>query len=66
MHSAQFQWKVLVQLGANISSLRDERLPKGPRFACESLDADTANGSAFSNWPTTRWNNALLRSSAWH
>jgi len=47
MHSAQFQWKVLVQLGANISSLRDERLPKGPRFACESLDADTANGSAF-------------------
>jgi hypothetical protein len=27
------------------SSLRDERLPKGPRFACESLDADTGIGS---------------------
>jgi hypothetical protein len=27
------------------SSLRDERLPKGPRFACESLDADTGVGS---------------------
>ena len=28
---------------------RDERLPKGPRFASESLDADTASGSVFSN-----------------
>src|SRR5579864_9037465 len=27
------------------SSLRDERLPKGPRFASESLDADTVVGS---------------------
>ena len=27
------------------------RLPKGPRFANESLDADTRCGSAFS-WPT--------------
>jgi signal transduction histidine kinase/HAMP domain-containing protein len=27
------------------SSLRDERLPKGPRFASESLDADTGSGS---------------------
>jgi hypothetical protein len=25
----------------------DERLPEGPRFASESLDADTASGSAF-------------------
>ena len=41
--------KVLVQFRANISSLRDERLPKGPRFASESLDADTASGSVFSN-----------------
>jgi hypothetical protein len=24
-----------------VSSLRDERLPKGPRFANESLNADT-------------------------
>jgi hypothetical protein len=32
-----------------ISSLRDERLPKGPRFAHESLDADTGSGSVFSN-----------------
>jgi 4-amino-4-deoxy-L-arabinose transferase-like glycosyltransferase len=27
------------------SSLRDERLPEGPRFASESLDADTHSGS---------------------
>ena len=33
------------------SSLRDERLPKGPRFACESLDADTASGSGFQTEP---------------
>src|SRR5262249_23506878 len=33
----------------------DERLPKGPRFASESLDADTANGPVFSNWPTTEF-----------
>ena len=26
---------------------RDERLPKGPRFASESLDAHTASGSFF-------------------
>jgi hypothetical protein len=25
----------------------DERLPKGPRFASKSLDADTASGSFF-------------------
>jgi hypothetical protein len=31
----------------------DERLPKGPRFANESLDADTASGPVFSNWTTT-------------
>jgi hypothetical protein len=31
------------------SSLRDERLPNGPRFACESLDADTGVGSVLSN-----------------
>jgi hypothetical protein len=37
----------LVQFGANISSLRDERLPKGPRFASESLDGDTAIGPDF-------------------
>jgi len=35
------------QFGANISSLRDKRLPKGPRFASESLDADTASGPVF-------------------
>jgi len=34
--------EVQVQFGANISLLRNERLPKGPRFASESLDADTA------------------------
>ena len=28
------------------SSLRDERLPKGPRFASESLHADTGSGSS--------------------
>src|SRR5262249_40564650 len=28
------------------SSLRDERLPEGPRFASESLDADTGSRSA--------------------
>jgi hypothetical protein len=31
------------------SSLRDERLLKGPRFASESRNADTASGSVFSN-----------------
>jgi hypothetical protein len=30
-----------------IHRFRDERLPKGPRFASESLDADTASGSVF-------------------
>jgi len=25
--------------------LRDERLPKGPQFASESLDADTGSGT---------------------
>src|SRR5262245_8346577 len=34
-----------------VSSLRDERLPKGPRFASESLDADTASGSGFQTEP---------------
>jgi 4-amino-4-deoxy-L-arabinose transferase-like glycosyltransferase len=29
------------------SSLRDERLPKGPQFASESLDADTRSESVF-------------------
>jgi|ERR1041385_130274 hypothetical protein len=29
------------------SSLRDDRLPKGPRSASESLDADTGSGSVF-------------------
>src|SRR5450432_4788042 len=38
-------------LAANISSLRDERLPKGTRFARESLDADTATGPAFQAGP---------------
>ena len=31
------------------SSLRDERLPKSPGFACESLDAGTVAGSVLSN-----------------
>ena len=33
------------------SSLRDERLPKGPRFASEPLDADTGVGSVFQTAP---------------
>jgi hypothetical protein len=33
------------------SSLRDERLPKGPRFASESLDADTVVGSVLQTEP---------------
>ncbi len=33
------------------SSLRDERLPKGPRFASESLDADTGAGSVLQTEP---------------
>ncbi|HET8887882.1 MAG TPA: hypothetical protein VFQ41_03190 [Candidatus Angelobacter sp.] len=33
------------------SSLRDERPPKGPRFACESLDADTGVGSVLQTEP---------------
>src|ERR1041385_3889479 len=33
------------------SSLRNERLPKGPRSASESLDADTGNGSVFQTAP---------------
>jgi hypothetical protein len=33
------------------SSLRDERLPKGPRFASESLDADTGSGTVFQTDP---------------
>jgi hypothetical protein len=28
-----------------IHRLRDERLPKGPQFASESLDADTGSGT---------------------
>src|SRR6516225_4692367 len=31
--------------------LRDERLPKGPQFASELLDADTANGAVFQTAP---------------
>src|SRR5438105_1426393 len=31
-----------------IHRYRDERLPKGPRFASESLDADTGSGSVSS------------------
>jgi hypothetical protein len=38
------------EIGA-ISSLRDERLPKDPRFASESLDADTAVGSVLQTEP---------------
>jgi len=38
---------VVVQLAVSIHRLRDEHLPKGPRFASESLDADTASGSVF-------------------
>jgi hypothetical protein len=34
-------------LAANISSLRDERLPKGTRFARESLDAVQLLGQLF-------------------
>src|ERR1043166_3431887 len=34
-------------LWARNSSLRDERLPKGPRFASKSLDAYIHNGSVF-------------------
>src|SRR5689334_4561718 len=33
------------------SSLRDERLPKGPRFASESLDADTGGAAVFQTAP---------------
>jgi hypothetical protein len=33
------------------SSLRDERLPKGPRFASEALDADTVVGSVLRTEP---------------
>ncbi|HET9840269.1 MAG TPA: EsaB/YukD family protein [Candidatus Angelobacter sp.] len=34
--------------GVSVSSLRDERLPKGPRpGAAGTLDADTASGSVF-------------------
>ena len=33
------------------SSLRDERLPKGPRFASESLDADTVVGAVLQTEP---------------
>jgi len=35
---------VVVQFG-------DERLPKGPRFASESLDADTGSGAVFQTAP---------------
>ena len=40
-----------MQFGAKISLLRNERLPKGPRFASESLDADTASGPVFQTDP---------------
>jgi hypothetical protein len=37
--------------GTHNSPLRDERLPKGPRFACESIDADTGVGSVLRTEP---------------
>src|SRR5689334_4080065 len=49
---------VVVQFGVSIHRLRDERLPKGPRFASESLDADTASGSVFpklTHYPQLLW-----------
>jgi len=39
-----------------ISSLRDERLPKGTRFAREPLDADTTTGPAFQAGPLLQLN----------
>jgi hypothetical protein len=39
--------RVVVQFEVSIHRLRDERLPKGPQFASESLDADTASVSVF-------------------
>jgi hypothetical protein len=39
------------QGGMHNSSLRAERLPKGPRFANELLDADTGLGSVFQTEP---------------
>ena len=38
---------VTVAVGANVSSLGDERLLKARVFASESLDADTALGQLF-------------------
>jgi hypothetical protein len=37
--------------GTHNSPLRDERLPKGPRFACEPIDADTGVGSVLRTEP---------------
>jgi hypothetical protein len=51
LRSKPLSVSVLVQFGANISLLRNERLPKGPRFASESLDADTASGPVFQTGP---------------
>ena len=36
------------------SSLRDERLPEGTRFASEFLNAGTYYWVSFSNWPNTK------------
>jgi hypothetical protein len=43
-----------------IHRYRDERLPKGPRFATESLDADTGNGPGIK---MTHYRNLDLRDS---
>ena len=34
-----------------VAQLGDERLPKGPRFVRESLDADTGSGAVFQTAP---------------
>src|SRR5262245_48834826 len=48
---------------------RDERLPEGPRFASESLDADTASGSVFQTdpLPITRFSlSRIIKVYLWH
>ena len=42
------------------SSLRDERLPKGPRFASESLDADSGVGQFSLTYSAFVYPNILL------
>ena len=44
-------WVLSQGFSTDISSLRDERLPKGTRFAREPLDADTTTGPAFQAGP---------------